>query len=104
MAQNALRKNPTIFQKAARQRWPQEYREQGVQGDGQFAVLGCSFLHPSARTMCYGELNLFETVDEAQAFADAVNRRVSYPGRIAYCHAQSKGVCNGTHSVVSLSV
>lgn len=87
------------FQKAARQRWPKNHKEHPIVGDGDFAVVCCSFLHPSARRMCYGEINLFETREEAEAFAEAIGNRASYPRRIAYCHASSKGLCTRRHAI-----
>jgi hypothetical protein len=87
------KKRLTAFQEAARRRWPLNYKEHGVQGDGQFAVLCCTFFHPSARYQCYGELHLCETLEQAQKLA-----------KTAYCHADSKGLCKRRHQVHKLSL
>ena len=99
-----MKKRLSDFQRAAKQRWPRHYKEHdGVVGDGGFAVLGCTFYHPRARCMCYGQLNLFETRAEAERFTDALNQQTPYPGRIASCHARSEGLCSGQHEIVRLA-
>jgi hypothetical protein len=85
----------SIFQKAARERWPNNYREHKTIGDGQFLVAGCTFFHPSARCLRYGKLYLFESLEKAKRFADAMDRGTAD----ACCHARSKGRCKGRHQV-----
>jgi len=88
-----LKSKLTAFQQAARKRFPNNYKENGVLGDGRFAVLCCTFLHPSAGCTCWGELRLFETLEEARRQAKTV-----------YCHAASKGCCHpGLHNIWELT-
>ena len=58
----------SIFQKAARERWPNNYREHKTIGEGQFLVVGGTFFHPSARCLRYGKLYLFESLEKAKRF------------------------------------
>jgi hypothetical protein len=85
----------SIFQKAARERWPDNYRQHKTIGDGQFLVASCTFFHSSARSLRFGELYLFESLEKAKLFADAMDQGTTD----AYCHARSKGRCKGQHRV-----
>jgi hypothetical protein len=71
----------------ARRRWPKSE----VYGEGRFAVLTCAFFHTSARQMMYSEVHLFQTLDEAKAAQSTI-----------YCHAATKGRCQGKHEIVDL--
>ena len=71
----------------ARRRWPRS----GVEGNGRYAVVTCAFFHPSARQMCYSDVFLFPTLEEAQQKQDTV-----------YCHAHTKGRCRGKHEIVDM--
>jgi hypothetical protein len=71
----------------AKRRWPKS----DVTGQGQFAVLTCAYMHPSARQFQYSEVHLFETQDEAAKFQ-----------KDGYCHANTKGLCSGKHAMYDL--
>jgi hypothetical protein len=86
-----VKRRLSAFQEAAKRRWPLNYKEHEVVGDGQFAVVCCTFFHPSARTRCYGELYLCKTLEEARKLAET-----------AYCHARSKGMCKRRHQIFKL--
>lgn len=80
--------NSSVYRRAARENWPEEYKEHGgVAGDGPFASVCCAFEHPSARVTCLGSLCLAETAEEAQAMA------------ASWCEAKTKGLCRGKHPV-----
>jgi hypothetical protein len=83
----------------ARNRWPRSFTEKEIFGDGQYAVLMCPFMHPSAGRMMYSEVHLFDTREKAAQFK--ANMDAGRSGE--YCHAQTKGLCSGDHELVDLA-
>ncbi len=82
-------KNDTLrWATVARRRWP---RSKVVLGKGQFAVLTCAFYHATGRQMFYSEIHLCETHEQADELSKTV-----------YCHAATRGMCGGKHSVIDL--
>ena len=63
-----------------------------MNGDGQFAALTCTYYHSTGWQYMYSEVSLFWTRNEAAQFAAAM-----------YCHADTRGLCGGTHRLVNLS-
>ncbi len=82
----------------ARKRWPRTFKAKEIYSDGQYAVLTCAFLHPSAGQIMYSEVYLFETAEEATNFKSGLD--ISQAGR--YCHAQTKGLCSRNHEFFDL--
>jgi hypothetical protein len=93
----------------ARARWPRSFRnkgESGIFGDGRYAVLTCAFFHQSAGRMMYSEVHLFETLEGAQNYKNGLDdfgRSHGTGSTDTYCHAASKGLCNGNHLLVDLA-
>lgn len=82
----------------ARARWPRSHRAKEISGDGRFAVLTCGFFHPSAQRMCYSEVHLFATQEEATRFKQELDS-----GLGGVCHAATKNLCKGDHSMIDLA-
>lgn len=79
----------SIYLQEAYDDWALNAKEHGgIPGDGPFAVVFCTFFHPSVRDWCLGEVRLAETLEEAQKIAST-----------GYCHASSKGLCKGNHAI-----
>jgi hypothetical protein len=95
--------------KKARALWPRSHREKVIHGDGQYAVLTCPHFHPSSRSIQYSEVYLFPTYEQAFEFQRGLdNYCATYEskpiaGVLAYCHAATKNLCRGKHTVVNLS-
>jgi hypothetical protein len=83
--------------KKARQRWPRSHAAKEIRGDGRYAVLTCTFFHPSAQQMMYSEVQLFDSRQQAQDFKTKLDSPDAFE-----CHARTKGMCNGKHLLVDL--
>ena len=88
------------YVKRARLRFPRSYRDHSIHGDGRFAVLTCSFMHPSAGRMCYSDVYLFSSLSEAESLQRGLNDG-SVKGSVE-CHAATKGLCRKKHELVDL--
>jgi hypothetical protein len=81
------------YNSKAKARWPRST----VRGSGQFAVLTCAFMHPSAHSMCYSDVYLFDSKQAAEEFKTSLDNKSAWQ-----CDAHTKGLCKGNHELVDL--
>ena len=61
----------TKWQRAVQKAFPKNAGEEGISGDGPWAVLMCDYWHPSARCHCYGNIYLSESREKREEITTA---------------------------------
>jgi len=94
--------NATAGQRLVQQKFPKNAGEEGISGDGQYAVLMCDYFHPGARNFYYGKIYLCDSPERAEEIATDMGKH--YPGwaKHAYCHGCTKVGVRPRHRVVNL--
>ena len=92
----------TKWQRAVQKAFPKNAGEEGISGDGPWAVLMCDYWHPSARCHCYGNIYLSESREKAEEIATAHARLHPKWIEQGYCHGCMKLHRKTRHRVMNL--